>query len=163
MNAENIGPSPPQPSLLRNWLSLAGLVIVIGSLFSFFLLFVLDAVAHFANPYIGILTYIVAPGFLILGLLMTLIGALRARRKRGGKGVLMPAVQIDLARPHDRRVMGGFIAGSLFFLFLSAVGSYNTYHFTESVQFCGQTCHTVMKPELVTYEHGPHARVACAD
>src|SRR5208283_1107925 len=52
---------------------------------------------------------------------------------------------------------------SVFFLFLSAVGSYNTYNFSESVQFCGETCHTVMKPELVTYQHGPHARVACAE
>jgi nitrate/TMAO reductase-like tetraheme cytochrome c subunit len=43
------------------------------------------------------------------------------------------------------------------------VGSYNTYNFSESVQFCGETCHTVMKPELVTFEHGPHARVACAN
>src|ERR1035441_1622257 len=58
-------------SLLRNWMSLSGLVVVIGSLFSFFLLFVLDAVAHFSNPYLGILTYIIAPGFLISGLLLT--------------------------------------------------------------------------------------------
>ncbi len=163
MSAESTSPLPAQPSLLRNWMSLSGLVIVIGSLFSFFLLFVLDAVAHFGNPYIGILTYIVAPGFLILGLLLTLIGVLRERRKRGGAGVLVPAVQIDLSRPRDRRVMGVFIAGSLFFLFLSAVGSYNTYHFSESVQFCGQTCHAVMQPELETYRHGPHARVACVD
>ena len=44
-------------------MSLTGLVVVIGSLFSFFLLFMLDAVAHFSNPYLGILTYIIAPGF----------------------------------------------------------------------------------------------------
>ncbi len=54
--------------------------------------------------------------------------------------------------------------GSLFsFLLVSAVGSYSTYHYTESVQFCGRACHTVMEPERVTYEHGPHARVACVD
>jgi len=29
------------------------------------------------------------------------------------------------------------------------------------VTFCGQTCHTVMQPEYVAYEHSPHARVAC--
>jgi nitrate/TMAO reductase-like tetraheme cytochrome c subunit len=163
MNTESGDKSIPRASLLRNWLSLSGLVIVIGSLFSFFLLFMLDALAHYSNPYIGILTYLVAPAFLMLGLVMTLGGALRERRKRGGKGRLLPVVEVDLSRPRDRRIMGGFIAGSLLFLFLSAVGSYNTYNFTESVQFCGETCHTVMKPELVTYEHGPHARVACAE
>lgn len=159
MNTENSGNPPTRPSLFRNWLSLTGAVIVIGSLFSFFLLFGLDAIAQFSNPYIGILTYIVAPGFLIFGLVLTALGLLLERRKRGGG--IVPSVQIDLSRPRDRRVMGGFIVGSLCFLFLSAVGSYNTYHFSESVQFCGQACHTVMQPEFVTYRNGPHARVDC--
>ena len=48
------------------------------------------------------------------------------------------------------------------FLLISALGSYQTYEYTESVQFCGQACHTVMKPEMTAYLHGPHARVACA-
>jgi hypothetical protein len=152
MNTEITGKPPYRPSLLRNWMSLTGLVV-----FSFFLLFMLDAVSHFSNPYLGILTYIIAPGFLIFGLLLTLVGVLRERRKRGGAVGLLPVVQVDLSRPRDRRRMAAFLAGAVFFLFLSAVGSYNTYNFSESVQFCGETCHTVMKPELVTFEHGPHA------
>jgi hypothetical protein len=54
-------PIRPRAPLLRNWLSLAGLVIALGSLFSFLLLFILDSATHLANPYIGILTYLVAP------------------------------------------------------------------------------------------------------
>jgi nitrate/TMAO reductase-like tetraheme cytochrome c subunit len=148
--------------LLRNWFSLAGLVITVGSLFSFLLLFVLDSVAHFANPYIGILTYLVSPGFLIIGLLLTSAGTLWQRHQLRAAGQT-PAFQIDLSRPRDRRILGTFIAGSVCFLLISALGSYKTYQFTESVQFCGQACHTVMKPELTTYLHGPHARVACAE
>ena len=163
MSADNPTPSGQQPSLLRNWLSLTGLVIVIGSLFSFFLLFLLDAMATFSNPYVGILTYIVTPGFTMMGLVLTIIGALRERRQLHGARGLMPMVVIDLTRPRDRRVLGFFIGGGLIFLLLSAMGSYHTYHFTESVQFCGQTCHTVMQPELVTYQHGPHARVSCTE
>ena len=56
-----------------------------------------------------------------------------------------------------------FIAGSVAFLLLSAIGSYNAFNFTESVTFCGETCHKVMKPELTTHDHGPHARVACVE
>jgi nitrate/TMAO reductase-like tetraheme cytochrome c subunit len=59
--------------------------------------------------------------------------------------------------------MGLFLTCSVLFLLISAIGSYHTYHFTESVTFCGQACHTVMKPELVTYQHGPHARVSCVE
>ena len=37
------------------------------------------------------------------------------------------------------------------------------YEFTDSVQFCGQLCHTVMNPEFVAYTQSPHARVRCVD
>ena len=161
MSTENITPPTARPSLLRNWMSLVGLVVVIGSLFSFFMLLMLDAVGHFSNPYISILTWMVTPGFLISGLLLTLVGALRARRRFKGSDSLVSAVQIDLSRPRDRRMLVGFVVGSLLFIMLSAVGSYNAFNFTESVQFCGETCHGVMKPELTTHDHGPHARVAC--
>lgn len=163
MSTENVKPASGQPSLLRNWLSLTGLVIVVGSLFSFILLFVLDALSPFSNPYIGILTFVIAPAFLILGLLLTGIGALRERRQLHGAGALLPKMVIDLTRQRDRRVLGVFITCSLVFLLLTALGSYHTYHFSESVQFCGQTCHTVMQPELVTYSHGSHARVSCTE
>jgi nitrate/TMAO reductase-like tetraheme cytochrome c subunit len=161
MSTESPSPASARPSLLRNWLSLTGLVIVIGSLFSFFLLFLLDTMAHFSNPYVGILTYFVAPAFLFFGLFLTTIGALRERKKLGESAGLLPKMVVDLSRPRDRKIMGFFIVGSLVFLLLSAVGSYHSYHFTESTQFCGQTCHTVMQPELVTYQQGPHARVSC--
>jgi nitrate/TMAO reductase-like tetraheme cytochrome c subunit len=163
MSTETPTPGNLRPSLLRNWLSLSGLVVVIGSFFSFFLLLLLDMMAHFSNPYVGILTYLVAPGFLLMGLLLTAAGAWRERRKLGESAELLPKVVVDLKRPRDRRIMGVFLACAVVFLLISAIGSYQTYHFTESVQFCGQACHTVMKPELVTYQQGPHARVACVE
>ena len=165
MNPESpaVQSSPRRSSVFRNWLSLTGLVVVVGSLFSFFLLLLLDALAHFANPYIGILTYLVAPAFLVIGLVLAGLGAfLRHRRILKTAGPL-PPLRIDLTRPRDRRLLGFFLAGSVLFLLVSALGSYQTYHFTESVQFCGQACHGVMKPEYVTYLHSPHARVACAE
>ena len=150
-------------SVFRNWLSLTGLVVVVGSLFSFFLLLLLDALAHFANPYVGILTYLVAPGFLVIGLFLALLGAFLRHRQILKTSGPLPPLRIDLTRPRDRRLFGFFLAGSVLFLLISALGTYQTYHFTESVQFCGQACHGVMKPEYVTYRNGPHARVACAE
>ena len=164
MNSEK--PDQPQAParllLLRNWITLAGLTVAVGSLFSFLLLFVLDAVAHVSNPYVGILTYLVAPGFLVLGLSLALFGILW-QRHRAKAAVRLPRLYIDLSHPRDRRIFGFFLLGSVCFLLISAVGSYQTYEYTESVQFCGQACHTVMKPELTAYLNGPHARVACAE
>jgi len=162
MNPESTSGQPKQPSSFRNWISFVGVVVGIGGLFSFLLLFTLDAIAKFSNPYVSILTYMVVPGFLIGGIVLLFIGAWRERRRRA-HGVGPTSLQIDLNRPRDRRVMVTFIAGSLVFLLLSAVGSYNAFNFTESVTFCGETCHKVMKPEKVTHDHGPHARVACVE
>jgi len=154
--------SPKSPSLFRNWISFLGMVIALGALFSFLLLFVLDALAKFANPYISILTYMVVPGFLIGGIVLSFLGAwLERRRRLQGSG---PAsLKIDFNNPRDRRVLLTFVSGSVVFLLLSAVGSYNAFNFTESVTFCGETCHKVMQPEKTTHDLGPHARVACVE
>ncbi len=153
------------PSLFRNWVSLAGMVLMASSIFAFLLLFFLDTMAYSSNPYVGILTFFVAPAFFFAGLIVFLFGAWRWRRKmakaNGGAGALR--INIDFSRPHDRRVLAFFVPASAGFLLLTAMGSYHTYHFTESVQFCGESCHTVMKPELISYLHSPHARVACAE
>lgn len=134
-----------------------------ASLFAFFLLLFINVLSPGSNPYVGILNLIVAPGFLILGILLTFFGAyLRHRRVVQAHGAPLP-MTINLARPRDRRIFGYFVAGAVVFLLLTALGSYKTYHFTESVQFCGQACHTVMEPELVTYQHSSHARVACTE
>ena len=58
---------------------------------------------------------------------------------------------------------GETFVGTFLFLLISAMGSYEAFHYTESVEFCGTLCHKVMEPEYVTYLHSPHARVACVE
>ena len=53
---------------------------------------------------------------------------------------------VDLSRPADRKKLRYFVIGSLVFLLCTAIGSYQTYQVSESVQFCGQACHVPMKP-----------------
>lgn len=149
--------------MFRNWISMAGFVVVLGSLFASILLFAIEVLSGVSNPYVGVLTYMVAPAFLMLGLAMAFYGAWMQKRKIAKLHSTNIPLIIDLARLRDRRILVAFIAASAGFLLLTALGSYHTYHFTESVQFCGQVCHTVMKPELVTYQHSPHARVLCAE
>jgi hypothetical protein len=54
-----------------------------------------------------------------------------------------------------------FTIGTTLYLFLSAIGSYEAFHFTESNSFCGTLCHSVMHPEYIAYQNSPHAQVAC--
>ena len=146
----------------RNWLSLSGLVIMLGSVFAFLMLFIVDMMKGSANPYVGILTYLVAPAFSTLGVSLVVLGIVLKRRQERREGRRTPIV-INLSRPRDRRILGFFIVGSIIFLFISAFGSYTSYQFTESVTFCGQACHEVMEPEMVTYSHSPHAKVSCVE
>lgn len=161
----DILPEDRKPSIWQNWISLAGAIIAGGSLFAFILLFLFDVLGGGTrNPYVGILCYLVAPGFLFLGLALVLGGAWVQHRGRAARRPgRAPRLTIDLSRPRDRWTLIWFGIGTLGFLMLTAVGSYQTYHYTESVQFCGQVCHTVMQPEFVAYNAGAHARVDCTD
>ena len=66
----------PAGSLIHNWISLAGIVLAASSFFAVACLIALDYFRGFRNPYVGILTYVVAPAFLVAGLLLISAGAL---------------------------------------------------------------------------------------
>jgi hypothetical protein len=154
--------STSKPSLWRNWISLAGVLLAVGSLFSFTLLLILDLLAKEASPYLGILTFVVAPGFLCFGLALMGLGWLWQRRSQA-RHEGPTALSFDFTRPGDRRKLMVFAVCAAVFLMCSAIGSYHTYHYVESVQFCGQLCHTPMNPEFTTHEHSPHAKVSCTE
>ncbi|HVR37223.1 MAG TPA: hypothetical protein VMS21_15380, partial [Methylomirabilota bacterium] len=106
--------SPAVTGLFKNWLSLAGAVVALGSLFAFLLLFAIDVFAHDGNPYMGILAYVVAPGFLFLGLFLIAMGAwLRRRHLRKGGAAPPHALTIDLSRARDRKALVGFTIGTI--------------------------------------------------
>lgn len=163
MNHDTPGAKAGKTSLFKNWISLAGGFIAISSLFSFLFLLALDFMAKEPSPYLGILTYLVAPGFLFLGLITVLAGWLINRRQlaRAAKGLAPIHLYLDLALPRHRKFLGFALAIGALLLLISSVGSYQTYHATKSVQFCGTACHEVMEPQYVTYQHSPHAQVEC--
>ena len=73
--------SPVGPKLYRNPISLAGMALAVVAFLNILFLFFLDAFSHVASPYVGILAYMVAPAFLVLGLLMIPIGIIIERRR----------------------------------------------------------------------------------
>jgi len=161
-----VNPSGSQRLLssFNNWISFGGLIVVVGSVFAFLLLFAIDTFSGHSNPYMGILTYLGSPAFLVLGLLMMMVGWIIQRRQVAkGTGESALTVVLDPSNPRHRKKMLIFSVSALVFMLLTALGSYRTYHFTESVTFCGEMCHTVMEPEYSTYQRSPHARVGCVD
>ena len=118
---------------------------------------------HETNPYVGILLYMVLPPILIAGLVLIPVGMVHKRRMFRKRGEEMPTrwPHLDLNNSRHRNGTFIFIGGTVLFAIISIVGGYQTFHFTESVEFCGTTCHEVMKPEHVAYQSSPHARVLC--
>ena len=72
-----------------------------------------------SNPYVGILTYLVAPAFLVMGMFLALLEAFLRRRQVLKTSGPLPPLRIDLTRPRDRKLLGFFLAGSVAFLLVS--------------------------------------------
>lgn len=151
-------------SNFNNWISAIGAVIAVGALFSFALLTWMDLTGGHTNPYLGIFTYIVAPVFLIGGLALFFFGAWAQRRWAIKHAATMPDKwRLNFHDPQQRRIIAVFVVCAVGFLLMSAFGSYQAFHYSESNLFCGQACHSAMNPEHQTYQRGAHARVACVE
>jgi hypothetical protein len=151
-------------SLLRNYISLTGLALAVVALANIIVLFIIDVTSAEPSPYLGILAYMVFPGFLIAGLALVGFGVWRERNRRLQSlpaGAKLPT--IDLNQPKQRSRLEFFVAFVFVFILLSAVGSYRAYEFTDSTRFCGQLCHTVMHPEFTAHNGSAHARVTCVE
>src|SRR3954451_15517546 len=109
-------------SLVRNYLSLAGLALAVVALANIVFLFLIDVFAAHASPYIGILAYMVMPGFLILGLFLVPFGMWVERSRRRRHKPDLPAFpRLDLNNPAQRSTVAFFLAFVVLFVVLSAV------------------------------------------
>lgn len=154
------------PKSFYSWTTITGAVLASIS----FLLIVFTLLINFLFPseggdYLGLFTFIILPVFLIIGLILIPVGTLRKMKKDRQRAVQrevkFPVVNLNDAQ--QRMVVFIFLIGTAIFLLLTALGSYQVFHYTESNEFCGTLCHSVMDPEYVTYHNSAHARVRCVE
>jgi hypothetical protein len=150
-------------SLAKNTLSGIGLIVIILVVGNMLFLVAADMMTAHDNPYVGILAYLILPGFLLLGILLFVAGMLRerSRRRKHAPDAVAPYPRVDFNEPATRRVFVVSLVLGMIFVVASVLGSYQAYHYTDSDKFCGTTCHTVMHPEYTTYNRSPHSRVGC--
>lgn len=150
------------PQFVYNPITIIGASIAIISTGLIIFLFILDLFSDEENTYLGILTYIIIPSFLIAGLLLIAYGIFRERkRQKQGKSRERKLPVIDLNDPKKRAVIVTFSVGTIVLLMFSAFGSFKAYEYTETDEFCGTVCHQVMEPEYTAYLDSPHSRVGC--
>jgi nitrate/TMAO reductase-like tetraheme cytochrome c subunit len=150
------------PTSFYNPVTLTGTAIAIVSFGLIVFLFILELLSSEQKPYMGIIAFVILPAFLILGLILIVYGIFREhhRRKLGIKDERKFPV-INLNDPKQRTAITLFIGGTILLLIFTAFGSYQAYEYTDSDEFCGTMCHTVMEPEFTAYQFSPHARVGC--
>lgn len=150
--------------LSNNWISLIGVVVVTAATVTWLVFLPITIRGGVLHPYFGLVVYLMLPGIFIAGLLLIPIGIFWNRRRKRAKGEL-PAdfPPLDLQSPELRRLVL-FIGGTTFLnIIIASQFSYSAVRYMDTVSFCGQTCHTVMKPEFTAHQRSPHSRVECVN
>ncbi len=150
------------PTVFYNVTTLTGVTVALISFGLIVFLTVLDLLAGEQKPYMGILTFIILPAIMLAGIALVFIGAWRTHRlEKAGTPHEMHLPTIDLNDSRQRRAFVFIAVSGFLFLVFTAFGSYKAYEYTDSDQFCGERCHSVMHPEYTAYQNSPHARVGC--
>jgi nitrate/TMAO reductase-like tetraheme cytochrome c subunit len=154
------------PSSIKNWISISGAVLAVFNLATILSLVVLNSFFDFGGTYIGIFIYMLLPAFMIFGLILIPIGmrinhASVKKAEEEGETINWPIIDFNNEATRNASII--FVIGTIFLLIISSIGSYEAFHYTESVEFCGKLCHKVMEPEFVTYHGSSHERVACVE
>jgi NapC/NirT cytochrome c family, N-terminal region len=143
--------------LTRHWLSLAGVALVTTAGISWLFVLPLNIRGH-ANPYVGIVFFLILPVVFFTGLALIPIGIyLGKRRIREG----LPQTTID-RRTALRRLAWFFGVTTFANILIGTQVTYRAVKHMETPQFCGGTCH-IMSPELAAYENSPHSSVECVE
>ncbi len=149
--------------LIRSPISVVGMVLTTISAVLFLVVFLADLFGLHTNPYVGILFFLILPGIFLFGLVLIPLGAwLERRRRAAGKPpseIHWP--RVDLNVPGQRRAAVAIFALTMANIVIVSLAAYRGIEYMDSVQFCGQVCHEVMKPEFTAYQDGPHSRVTC--
>jgi hypothetical protein len=143
--------------LIRSPISVVGMVLTTMSAVLFLIVFLADLFGWHSNPYLGIVFFLILPGVFLFGLLLIPVGAWieRRRRARGRAPSEVHWPRIDLNDPAQRTTAVIVFAVTMANIVIVSLAAYRGVEYMDSPQFCGQVCHTVMKPEFTAYQDGP--------
>ena len=150
---------PVFAAALRSRLAAAGIALTTASALLFLALIAFELFGYLQNPYAGILVFIMVPALFALGLLLIPLGLWLDRRRRTTAPPAWPT--LNLADAALRRAVIFIVIATLVNIAILSVASFGAVEYSESQAFCGQACHSVMSPEFIAHQAGPHARIHC--
>src|ERR1700758_4456872 len=111
---------PVSKGLIKNPISLIGVALATVAFLNIIFLVLIDLLANTPSPYLGILAYMVAPGFLVLGLILIPLGMVLERRRRlRDVGVPFHYARLDLNNPAQRSTVAFVLSFVVAFTLIS--------------------------------------------
>lgn len=152
----------PLVYLSNNVLSLIGVVAVTIAGVSWLFLLPGAIRGAYLHPYVGILAYLLLPALFILGLLLIPLGIYLNRRRQRKLGIYPGNFPpLDFQNREFRKLIIFVAVTTVLNVLITGQLAYSAVRHMDSASFCGETCHTVMKPEFTAYHASAHARVEC--
>lgn len=128
---------------------------------------ILDMQGIVHNATFGFVIYLILGPLFIAGLILIFLGLFFFKGKEDVGLFTFEYLKEQFTAPNRFAKLRKLIvlATALTFVnvFIIALTSYSGYHYTESVGFCAQFCHSAMEPEYVAYKNSPHSRVGCVE
>jgi nitrate/TMAO reductase-like tetraheme cytochrome c subunit len=165
-------PPVPQTAWSRLFQDSSNAITVIGAMITsasavlLLMYFTVDVLWGFHNTYISLVVYLFLPAGFVLGLVLIPIGIWRTRIRRAKRKLERPEDAypvIDFNDPKVRVTWSIVIVVTIVNIAILGLATYKGLEYTDSVEFCGSLCHTVMNPQRVSHADSPHARVPCVD
>ncbi len=143
--------------LTQHWLSLVGVALLATALISWLFVLPLQIRGHVANPYVGMVVFLIIPAVFFTGLILVPIGTYLSRRQ-----IREGLAEVVDRKSAVRRLAWFFGITALLNVIIGTQITYRAVEHMETPQFCGASCHT-MAPEFAAYQNSPHSRVECVE
>jgi hypothetical protein len=149
---------------LRHPLAAVAGAIIAAGVFAFVVLVAIDFTTGRENPYRSLVTFIVLPFIITVGFILLFIAIRIQKRRARRRGERVRFVfRMDPSDARFMRALWIFVGLTIILVAGMAYSGFKAFEATDTVAFCGETCHEVMGPQNVTYANSPHARVPCAE
>jgi len=116
------------------------------------------------HPYMGIIFYMLVPGFFFTGLALIPLGIwLRNRKESADERDPKRLPPVNWENADFRRLVYFVAIATAINVIIGGHLTMAGVEYVDSNTFCGLTCHTVMIPEYTAYQDSPHFRVHCTE
>ena len=111
---------------------------------------ILDLLGYVTNAYYGFFIYMILGPTFIFGLVLVFLGLFFFKGSREVQIFTMEYLQEQVSDPvrftRVKKLIVLGVALTVVNIGVFSLLAYSGYHYMESVEFCGQFCHTVMNP-----------------